>query len=169
MPTAIYVLDPAKGSGRSSAWPKQRRAVKAREKRRVRRRKKKPRTKPTRLSKRATYPRWWKQIKAAGINFSTAGIHTIIPGEPGTRHFISLITFTVGGETNIVLYNGPFAFTGPMDFGGVDEPRGIVIPLGDSPIMLSPSSGFSIGSTLAVQVSGFIAYISEIVEPPPEK
>lgn len=169
MPTTIYLQPRGKGSGRSSAWPRIKSAKEGKRKKPEERKKKKPKTRPTKLPKRATYPRWWKQVRTAGISFSGAGTYTIIPAEPGTRIFLTTITFTVGGETNITLLNGAFAFSGPMDFGGTNEPRGIVIPMGEAPLMLSASSAFRISSSLAVQVSGFVAYLSEVVEPPPEK
>lgn len=130
--------------------------------------KKKTKTKPTPLPAKVRYPKWWKNLRYAGINIAAITTATIIPAQAGQRHFITGIFFITGGETNITLLDGGFPFTGPMDFGGTDEPRGISMPLGDAPIMLNDGSSFSIQSTTTAQVSGYVNYFSESVEVPPE-
>jgi len=169
MPTAIYLNARETGHGRSSAKPKAKKAEEVKKKKPVEEKKKKPKTTPTKLPRKATYPRWWKEVKTAGINFASAGLNQILAAQCGIRYFITSIVFTVSAETNITFSEGGFFITGPMDFGGTGEPRGIVISMGDSPMMLSPGAAFFIHSTAAVQVSGFITYLTEVVEPPPEK
>lgn len=168
MPTAIYPQTVGRRAGKPSVMPRTRGVVDVTERRLVEKGYEKLKTKISILPKTAIYPRWWKEVKRAGINFATIATHIVIPAEIGIRHFISLITFTVGGETNITLYDGDFPFSGPMDFGGTNEPRGIVISLADAPLMLGKDAAFRIASTGAVQVSGFVTYMSEIAEPPPE-
>lgn len=91
------------------------------------------------------------------INFSGGGQQQLIGLEPGVDAAVQMISFTVADETNITLYFGGNAKSGPMDFGGAGEPRGIV--------MSFPYPGFkvrgdfSIGSSEAVQVSGMVSFI----------
>lgn len=94
----------------------------------------------------------------AVINIATAVTHEIIPASPGRRIRISFLSFTVGGDVNITLYEGAYAFTGAMDFGGVGEPRGIVMPPDGQAIELKDSVAFNILLSAAVQVSGLVLY-----------
>jgi len=131
--------------------------------------KKRTKTKATPLPSKVRYPKWWKNLRYAGINIAAITTATIIPAQTGQRHFITGIFIITGGETNITLYDGSFPFTGPMDFGGTDEPRGISMPLGDAPIMLNDGSPFRIQSTTTAQISGYVNYFSEAVEVPPDQ
>ncbi len=92
------------------------------------------------------------------INIASIATHTIIPGVSGKRIRIVSLFFTVAGEVNVTLYDGSTAFSGPMDFGGVSEPRGIVIPFPYSPLELSEGAAFNINLSAAVQVSGTVCY-----------
>lgn len=92
------------------------------------------------------------------ITVATAATHTIIPGVTGKRLRIVSLFFTVAGEVNITLYDGGSAISGPMDFGGTSEPRGIVIPFPYSPLELGDGNAFKIGLSAAVQVSGLVCY-----------
>ena len=99
--------------------------------------------------------------KYAAINFSTASLSSIIPGVAGKKIYLSTIILVVGGQTNITFYDGLTAVTGPMDFGGSIEPRGIVVPLGSFPLELGNGNSFIINSSEAVQVSGTAIYTQE--------
>lgn len=99
--------------------------------------------------------------KYAAINFSLAEAAVIITGKPGTRICISTLFFTVDGQTDIIFYDGEIAISGPMSFGGVSEPRGMVIPLGIFPIELGVGVDFKIESLIAVQVAGTVIYTQE--------
>lgn len=92
------------------------------------------------------------------INIATAATHTIIAASPGRSIQIFFLTFTVGGEVNITLYEGADAFTGAMDFGGAGEPRGIVMPHDGKAIVLKDSRTFRILLSAAIQVSGIVLY-----------
>lgn len=92
------------------------------------------------------------------INIAAAATHTIIPGVSRKRIRIVSLFFTVAGEVNIILYDGSVAISGPMDFGGTSEPRGIVVPFPYSPLELGEGSDFKIGLLVAVQVSGSVCY-----------
>jgi hypothetical protein len=120
-----------------------------------------PTVPPALIIERTPYPKWWKDSYAWPININEAGTWTIIPNTPGYNTYISTIVFTVSGETNIILTFGAFGPTGPMDFGGENEPRGIVMAMGNSPVPCG-QTGFKITSDgPGVLVSGFITYYYE--------
>ena len=95
---------------------------------------------------------------AAVINIATAATHIIISGVVNKRIKIVSLFFTVAGEVNIILKDGVTAISGPMDFGGTSEPRGIVIPFPFSPLELSVGNAFEINLSAAIQVSGTVCY-----------
>ena len=95
---------------------------------------------------------------AAPINISAATTHVIISGVTGKRIRIVSLFFTVGDEVDITLFDGGTAISGPMDFGGSSEPRGIVIPFPYSPLEFMVGNAFKIELSLAVQVSGMVCY-----------
>lgn len=97
-------------------------------------------------------------LQTERIDIATAATHEIIAGSPGRRIRITQMFFTVGGDVNITLYNGSEAMTGPMDFGGVSEPRAIVIPNDGRPLILDDGAAFNILLSAAVQVSGLVNY-----------
>jgi hypothetical protein len=122
---------------------------------------KEPVEKPGLVIERTPYPKWWKDSRAWPININAAGTWPIIPTTPGYRTYIATIVFTVSDETNITFNIGVYGPTGPMDFGGESEPRGIVMAMADSPIPCG-DRGFSITSDGEdVLVSGFIVYYYE--------
>jgi len=71
------------------------------------------------------------------------------------------VVLVVGGETNITYYDGDTPISGPMDFGGENEPRGMVTHHGNFPLRTSPGSPFKINSSAAEQVSGYVVYYEE--------
>lgn len=95
-------------------------------------------------------------VTSAKIDFATAASHTIVAGQAGKKIKITSLIFTVGGETNLTLKSGSTALTGPMDFGGTDEPRGMVCTQGFLPYELAEGEAFVITSSSAVQVSGCV-------------
>lgn len=97
-----------------------------------------------------------KTIVSGKIDFATAADHTIVAGVAGKKIKITNLLFTVGGETNITLKSGSTALTGAMDFGGTDEPRGMVDAHSILPLELAAGESFVIGSSGAVQVSGYV-------------
>jgi len=122
---------------------------------------KQPTVKPDLIIERTPYPKWWKDARAWNIDIPDAGTHVIIRQTPGWRSYISAIVLTVDGETNITFGMGVFGSSGSMDLGGTDEPRGMVIAMGNSPMPLG-EGGFTITSTGAgVHVGGFISYFYE--------
>ena len=66
--------------------------------------------------------------------------------------------FTVAGEVNVTLYDGAALLSGAMDFGGVNEPRGIVMGTDGKYLECDDGNDFRIALSAAVQVSGFCLY-----------
>ncbi len=95
-------------------------------------------------------------ITSAKIDFTGTGDHTIVSGQAGKQIKVATIVFTVGGETNITIKAGATAITGPMDFGGTDEPRGIVDTHGYCAYELPAGAALVIHSSIDVQVSGYV-------------
>lgn len=96
--------------------------------------------------------------ESAKIDIVSAATHIIIPGLSLKKIRIVSLFFTVAGDVNVTLYDGSAAISGPMDFGGTSEPRGIVIPFPYSPLELSAGAAFRIELSAAVQVSGTVCY-----------
>jgi hypothetical protein len=120
-----------------------------------------PTEKPELIIERTPYPKWWKDARAWNIDIDVAGTHTVIKQTPGWRSYISTIVLTVDGETNITFGMGAFGDSGSMDLGGTDEPRGMVVAMGNSPMPLG-GGGFTITSTgEGIHVGGFISYFYE--------
>lgn len=112
---------------------------------------------------RTPYPKWWKNLQAAPISLSTAGTKVVVPLQSGYLLFIATIVLTVSGETDISFGFGVFGFSGSMDFGGTNEPRGIVIAMGDSPAPCG-AGAFSVSSGgVGIAVGGFVTYYLEPV------
>lgn len=119
-----------------------------------------PTVKPELIIARTPYPKWWKDAYAWDIDIDTAGEHIVIPQTPGYRTYLATIVLTVDGEVNITFTFGPFPPSGAMDFGGENEPRGMVISTGNSPIPCG-GGGFKITTDADVHVGGFITYFYE--------
>lgn len=98
-----------------------------------------------------------KVITSAAINFTGTGDHTIVAGQAGKKIKITSLVMTVGGETNITLKHNATAITGPMDFGGTNEPRGVVDTHGYLPYEIPTGEAFIINSSIDVQVSGYVS------------
>jgi hypothetical protein len=121
---------------------------------------------PTPLPPRLKYPKQWKDLRAAPIACAGGAGQTVVSAGPGMRLFISSITFTVAAETNVTLRFGNYGGSGPMDFGGADEPRAITMNLAESPAPCGNGS-FSISSlTAGGDVNGFVIYYREEDETP---
>lgn len=97
----------------------------------------------------------------AEIDFNTAATHDIIAAVADKKHKITTIVFTVGGETNITLKDEDGNFTGAMDFGGTNEPRGFISNHGQITMNCGTNKKFQIINSGAVQVSGYVLYYDE--------
>lgn len=116
--------------------------------------------KKTKIPAGSKRPRWARIVKTAGIN--TTGTQTIVLGQGELYLYISMITFTCNDEGDITFNAGGNSISGPMSFGGADEPRGAVIDHSRSPIMLEPGISFGITVTPAPAktptVAGYVIY-----------
>lgn len=92
------------------------------------------------------------------IDISTQATHEIISGISQKAIRLVSLFFTVAGEVDITLYSGSREISGPMDFGGTSEPRGIMISFPYSPLELGIGEDFKIKLSAAVQVSGTACY-----------
>jgi len=97
-------------------------------------------------------------IRRAVINFSGAETSEIVAAVAGQKISVVNVALTVGGETNLTWKSGTTAISGPMDFGGADEPRGMTHGLGDYPLQTAAGEALNLTSSIAVQVSGYITY-----------
>lgn len=121
----------------------------------------KPPQKKEAIITRIPYPKWWREAKVWPLTINTAGWHVVIPNTPGYKTYISTIVFTVSGKTSVTFNIGNFGPSGTMKFGDEDEPRGMVIAMGNSP-MPCGYQGFSIQTDGAgIELSGFIVYYYE--------
>jgi hypothetical protein len=121
----------------------------------------KPTVKPELIISRTPYPKWWRDLKTAAISLSDAGTQTIVATPSRFVIYVATIVLTVSDETNISFGFGVFGSSGSLDLGGADEPRGIVIAMGDSPAPCG-QSGLTITSDGAgVAVGGFVTYYLE--------
>ena len=102
-----------------------------------------------------------KHSLKAVVNISSSGDNTIITGVSGKRIKISTLFFIVEGDVSITLYNGATAISGPMSFGGTNEPKGIISNYGDAPLKITQGNSFVVNLSAAVQVSGQVCYSLE--------
>lgn len=97
-------------------------------------------------------------IRRAKIDFSEDENAEIVPAVAGKNICIANIALVVGGETILTFKSDITPLSGPMNFGGTDEPRGMTHGLGSYPLRTLGGQGFFITSSLAVQVSGYVTY-----------
>jgi len=102
-----------------------------------------------------------KTILTAKIDIATIATHSIIAAAGGLSHHICAIVFTVGGEVDIELEDETGVLSGPMDFGGTDEPRGMSIAHEKIPLKCHVGEAFQITLDAAEQVSGYVTYYDE--------
>lgn len=103
-----------------------------------------------------------KTLLSVAINIATIANHTIIAGTAAQKIHVINFIFTVAGEVNITLKSGTNALTGAMDFGGANEPRGMVTPLGVGPLVCNTGEDFVITLDTAIQTSGFVTYFKQL-------
>lgn len=108
---------------------------------------------------RIEYPKWWNDEGVAKISLTSPGSQFVITARADYSLYIATIVFTVSGDCDIVLSFGQSGSSGSMNFGGEDEPRGIVIATGNSPTPCG-SGSFMITSSSdeTVTIGGFVSY-----------
>lgn len=119
---------------------------------------KQPTVKPELIIERTAYPKWWKDEGVAAINLASPGSQFVVSARSDYSLYIGAIVLTVSGETNITLGFGVFGSSGPMDLGGSDEPRGIVIAMGNSPAPCGSGSFTVTSDGEDAAVGGFVTY-----------
>jgi hypothetical protein len=102
-----------------------------------------------------------RTVLKATINFNTIATHSIVAVVAGKKIKVCNIMFTVAGETNLTFQSDANAISGAMDFGGTDEPRGMVHHFGNFPLETTSGEAFKIQSNAAIQVSGYVTYFTE--------
>jgi len=122
---------------------------------------KQPTIKPELIIARTPYPKWWKDSRAWNINIDLAGTWTVINKQPGYYNYVSCIFLTVDGEVNITFGMGVFGSSGPIDLGGTNEPRGIVIAMGNSPLPCGEGAFTITSNADGVHIGGFIVHYYE--------
>lgn len=100
-------------------------------------------------------------ILQAAISFAGAAHNQIIALVIGKKIKITTLFLTVAGEVNLTFESHETGISGAMDFGGTDEPRGIVINFGDSPMETVAGAAFKMLASTGVQVSGYCNYFTE--------
>ena len=118
-----------------------------------------PTEKPDLLIHRTPYPKWWNDEGVAKISLTSSGSQMVITARGDYSLYIAAIVLTVSGECNISFTFGSAGASGSMDLGGADEPRGMVIAMGNSPAPCG-SGSFMITSTSddPVSIGGFVSY-----------
>lgn len=91
------------------------------------------------------------------VDFADGVDEVIVAAVAGVTLNITNMMLTVGGETNLDFADGVGDLTGPMDFGGTDEPRAFVFTAGQDPWKITVGRAFVIGSSEVVQISGFVS------------
>ena len=120
---------------------------------------KQPTVKPELIIKRTHYPKWWNDEGVAAISLTSPGSQFVISARGDYSLFIGAIVLTVSGECQLTFSFGTFGAMGKIRLGGADEPRGIVIAMGNSPAPCGTASFMiTAESSEAVNVGGFTSY-----------
>ena len=108
---------------------------------------------------RTKYPKWWNDEGVAAISLTSPGSQFVVSSRGDFSLYIATIVLTVSGECDIYFWFGTSGNSGLMNFGGPDEPRGMVIAMGNSP---APCGGGSFTITATsddpVIIGGFVSY-----------
>ena len=118
----------------------------------------KPTVKPELIIERTPYPKWWKDEGVAPINLQSPGSQMVISARSDYSLYIGAIVLTVTGETDIAFTFGQFGASGAISLGGSDEPRGIVIAMGNSPAPCGSGSFVVTSNGEDAYVGGFVTY-----------
>jgi hypothetical protein len=118
-----------------------------------------PKVKPELIIPRTKFPKWWNDEGIAKISLTSPGSQFVITARGDYSLYIGTIVLTVDGECDISFTFGSAGSSGDMHFGGTDEPRGIVIAMGNSPAPCGTGSFMVTGtSDDTVSIGGFVAY-----------
>ena len=114
-------------------------------------------------------PLWWQKERVAAISLGASGTQQIIPQRTGYTHFVTAIIISVTDETDIFFSFGSSGATGSLSLGGTDEPRAMVISMGDSPTPIGPGPLLITSSGTDASVGGWVVYTQEKEPKQPKK
>lgn len=118
-----------------------------------------PTVKPELIIKRTPYPKWWNDEGIAKIALSSPGSQMVITARGDFSLYIATIVLTVSGECDISFTFGSMGSTGSMNFGGENEPRGMVIATGNSPTPCGSGTFMITASSDDAQtIGGYVSY-----------
>lgn len=100
-------------------------------------------------------------VKQAKIYENTAASNVIVAAVTGKKICVVNIAFTVDAEANITLQSDGDGISGAMDFGGTNEPRGMVAHHGNFPLKTASGEAFKILSNTTARISGYCTYYEE--------
>jgi len=92
------------------------------------------------------------------ISFATIATHDITLAAPTGSYHITSIMFTVDGDVGIILRDESGLITGPMSFGGTNEPRGMAHNFGQIPLKCAAGKKFQMTLDAIIQVSGVVTF-----------
>lgn len=102
-----------------------------------------------------------KIYASAAFHKNASGDNIIITGTAGTKIKVVFIMFTVAADVNVTFFSGGTELSGVMDFGGTDEPRGMVASHGPAPLVCGVAEDFIINLSGAVYIDGYCTYYKE--------
>ena len=91
------------------------------------------------------------------ININALGDNVIVAAQAEKTIHITGLVLVVAAENDITLKSTTTSISGPMPFGGADEPRGMVDNKGFLSLDLPEGDGFIIGLGVAAQVTGYVS------------
>jgi len=92
------------------------------------------------------------------ISFATVATHDITLAAPTGSYHITSIMFTVDGDVGIILRDESGVISGPMSFGGTNEPRGMAHNFGQIPLLCAAGKKFQMTLDAIIQVSGVVTF-----------
>jgi len=92
------------------------------------------------------------------ISFATIATHDITLAAPTGSYHITSIMFTVDGDVGIILRDESGVISGPMSFGGTNEPRGMAHNFGQIPLKCSAGKKFQMTLDASIQVCGVVTF-----------
>jgi hypothetical protein len=105
-----------------------------------------PTVPPETIITRIDHPKWWKNGVVGAISLTAPGSQLIIGAPSRGSLYIATIVLTVTDATAITIYFGRAGSSGPIYLGDTEQPKGIVIAMGNSPAPCG-SGGLSIGAS----------------------
>jgi len=92
------------------------------------------------------------------ISFATIDTHDITLAAPTGSYHITSIMFVVDGDVGIILRDESGIISGPMSFGGANEPRGMTHNFGQIPLKCAAGKKFQMTLDAVIQVSGVVTF-----------